>query len=150
MSAPTTSPVNIATYEGMFILDSNRYASNPEGMSGEVLALLQRVGGTLLASRPWQDGKLAYAMDGHRKGMYYLTYFTLDTQKLPELERLVKLNENIIRHLIIALEQALIEPMVAMAAGRGEVISTFKDTDSTADLMSGGPRRPRATAAAAE
>ena len=28
------------TYEGMFLLDSNRYGANPTGVSGEVLAIL--------------------------------------------------------------------------------------------------------------
>ena len=32
------------TYEGMFLLDSNKYAANPTGIAGEVQALLERVG----------------------------------------------------------------------------------------------------------
>lgn len=126
--APESS---VATYEGMFILDSNKYASAPDTVAGEVLAMLTRVGATLLASRPWQDSKLTYAINKHRKGVYYLTYFTVDTQKLTELNRLVKLSEVILRHLTLKLDPALIEPMVAMAQGRGEVVSTFKDTEST-------------------
>ena len=57
-------------------------ASNPDGTKGEVLAILERAGGKLLASRPWQDSKLAYQIDGHRKGMYFLTYFSIDSDKL--------------------------------------------------------------------
>lgn len=117
------------TYEGMFLLDSNKYASNSDGVSGEVLAILERAGAKLLASRPWQDSKLAYQIDGHRKGMYFLTYFTIDSLKLAEITRLCKFNENIIRHLLINLDPALVEPMVAMAMGKGDIVSSFHDAE---------------------
>jgi small subunit ribosomal protein S6 len=114
----------------MFLLDSNRYAANPQGIAGEVQALLGRVGGKVLATRPWQDGKLSYPIDKHRKGLHYLVYFTLDSRQLGELDRLVKFNETILRHMVIKLPEALIEPMLAMATGRGEVVTTFHDNDA--------------------
>lgn len=118
------------TYEGMFLLDSNKYAVNPEGIKGEVLALLERIGAKVLATRPWQDGKLSYAIDGHRKGLHFLVYFSMDSLHLVELERLVKFNESILRHMVIKLPVALIEPMLAMATGKGEVVTTFRDSDA--------------------
>ena len=114
----------------MFLLDSNKYASNSDGVSGEVMAILERAGAKVLASRPWQDSKLAYAINGHRKGMYFLTYFSMDSRGLHEITRLCKFNESILRHLIIKLDPALVEPMLAMASGRGEIVSSFKDTDA--------------------
>ncbi|HEY3964290.1 MAG TPA: 30S ribosomal protein S6 [Planctomycetaceae bacterium] len=118
------------TYEGMFLLDSNKYGVNPEGVKGEVLALLERIGAKVLATRPWQDGKLSYAIDGHRKGLHFLVYFSMDSLHLVELERLVKFNETILRHMVIKLPVALIEPMLAMATGKGEVVTTFRDSDA--------------------
>lgn len=124
------------TYEGMFLLDSNRYGANPQGVSGEVLALLERVHAKVLATRPWQDGKLSYAIDGHRKGLHFLVYFSMDSEHLTELDRLVKFNESILRHMVIKLPVALIEPMLAMATGRGEIVTTFHDNDA---LVTDGP-----------
>jgi len=122
--------LSTVTYEGMFLLDTNKYAANPQGVSGEVLAILERVGAKVLATRPWQDGKLAYAVDGHRKGLHFLVYFSMDSRQLTEVDRLVKFNETILRHLVIKLPVALIEPMLAMATGKGEVVTTFRDTDA--------------------
>jgi len=115
----------------MFLLDSNKYASNPQGLAAEVVALLERVGAQVLATRPWQDGKLAYPINKQRKGVHFLTYFSIDSRKVHDLDRLVKFNESILRHLIIKLPEKLVTPMVEMANGRGEVITTFHDTESS-------------------
>lgn len=122
--------MSVVTYEGMFLLDSNKYAANPQGVTGEVLAILERVGATVLATRPWQDGKLSYMIDGNRKGLHFLVYFSMDSRHLTEIDRLVHLNESILRHMVIKLPTALIEPMLAMATGKGEVVSTFHDNDA--------------------
>ena len=46
-------------YEGMFLLDSADFASDPDGMTKMLTDLIERVGGTISAHRPWQDGRLA-------------------------------------------------------------------------------------------
>ena len=98
------SVLAVNTYEGMFLLDSNKYAANHEGTIAEILALLARVGATVLAQRPWQDTKLTYPIKGQRKGLYFLTYFTLETQQLTELGRLCKLSETILRQMLLKLD----------------------------------------------
>lgn len=119
------------TYEGMFLLDSNKYAANPQALTGEVTALLERIGAQVLATRPWQDGKLSYPINKQRKGVHFLTYFSIDSRKVHDLDRLVKFNESILRHLVIRIPEKLVAPMVEMANGRGEVITTFHDTESS-------------------
>lgn len=120
------------TYEGMFLLDSNKYATNSQGLTGEVTAILERVGAKVLAARPWQEGKLSYPIKGHRKGTHYLVYFSLDSRKVHEIDRLVKFNEAILRHLLIKLHPALVQPMLALATGQGQpqALSTFHDSDA--------------------
>jgi len=115
-------------YEAMFILDSVKYAQNPDGVQKEVLGLLERVGATVLVSRPWQDAKLAYPIDKHKKGLYYLAYIRTDPSKLTELTRLCKLNETVLRQLVLLVDPLLVEPLVAMASGDGGTYSRFVDT----------------------
>ena len=38
-------------YEGMFILDSNRYARDTAGVSGQIPDAIQKLGGEILANR---------------------------------------------------------------------------------------------------
>ena len=71
-------------YEGMFILDSNRYGRDPGGVSGQIPELIQQHGGKVLASRLWEERRLAYPIGSHRKGTYWLTYFKLGTDQMSD------------------------------------------------------------------
>src|SRR5687767_12600741 len=84
-------------YENMVILDSNKYAQDPNGLAGLIPGLVGKCGGEVLVSRLWNEQKLAYPIDGHKKGTYWLTYFRLDSQKLTDLTREIRISENIVR-----------------------------------------------------
>ncbi|HEX6986502.1 MAG TPA: 30S ribosomal protein S6 [Planctomycetaceae bacterium] len=107
-------------YEGMFLLDSADFASDPEGMTTMLTDLIERVGGTVAAHRPWQDGRLAYEIKGRRKGLHYLVMFTLETAKMADLNRACRLNEKILRTLFIAHPKVLFEATVASISPEGE------------------------------
>lgn len=109
-------------YETMFILDSNRYARDPNGVSGTIPEMIQKFEGEVLVSRLWNEQKLAYPIDGHRKGTYWLAYFKLDSSKLSELNRAIQLNEAVVRSLTIKIEPRLVEPLVAHARGAKSMI----------------------------
>ncbi len=107
-------------YETLFLLDSNHYSRDPGGVSAGLNAMFESLGGTVLASRLWQEQKLAYPIDGHQKGTYWLTYSELESTKIPELTRNCQLSEPIIRQLTLKVEPRLVEPMLAHA--RGEIV----------------------------
>ncbi len=102
-------------YEGMFILDSNRYARDPAGVSGQIGELIQKHGGEMLASRMWEDRRLAYPIKGHRKGTYWLTYFRLEAGNLGPLSQEFKLNDNVIRALMLKVDPRIVEALVSHA-----------------------------------
>lgn len=102
-------------YEGLFILDSNKYARDPAGTSGEVTGLIERFGGKLMVSRLWDERRLAYPINGQRKGTYWLTYFTLDSLKLTPLTREYEISEGILRQLILKVHPKLVDALIAHA-----------------------------------
>ena len=55
-------------YEGMFILDSNRFGRDPEAVSDQIPVMIEKLGGEVLVSRLWEERKLAYPIKGQRKG----------------------------------------------------------------------------------
>jgi len=101
----------------MFILDSGRFGADPDAAAQEITGMLSKVGGAIVAHRPWQDSKLAYEINGHRKGLYYLVFFTAESATLNGLQRLVALNESIVRHLVIRHPKSLFDQMVDMISG---------------------------------
>lgn len=104
-------------YEGMFILDSGRFGASPEAAASEVTGIIEKVGGTVSAHRPWQDSKLAYPINGHRKGLYYLAFFTAESTAVNEISGIVKLNDNVLRHLVLSHDKGLYDQMVEMVGG---------------------------------
>jgi small subunit ribosomal protein S6 len=95
----------------MFVLDSGKFATDPQGTENSVREILTRCEAETVSSAPWQDGKLAYPIDGNKKGLHYLIYFKMDGSKVDDFTRLCHLNELVVRHLLIAHEPKLFEMM---------------------------------------
>jgi len=102
-------------YEAMFIFDSNRFGRDPGGVSGSIAALVQKMGGEMLASRLWEERRLAYPINGQRKGTYWLSYFRLESRMLAEFNRECRLNEAIIRSLVLKVDERIVEALVSHA-----------------------------------
>lgn len=102
-------------YDGLFILDANKFAADPHGGEEKVNALIQKCGGQILASRLWQEHRLAYPINGHRRGIYWLTYFKMEGVKIAELEHEAHLSENIIRCLFVKLDPRIVDALVRHA-----------------------------------
>jgi small subunit ribosomal protein S6 len=102
-------------YEALFLLDPVRYAHDPVGISGVVNRLIESAGGEILVSRLWDERRLAYPIRGHRKGVYWLTYFRLDGSKLGELKRQCYLDSNILRVMILRIDPRIADTLVEHA-----------------------------------
>lgn len=110
-------------YEGMFILDSNRFGRDHETVSGQVPAMIEKLGGEMLVSRLWEERRLAYPINGQRKGTYWLTYFRLDPTRLVELERQCQITDDILRVLFLKIEPRIVDALVAHALSAPAVVS---------------------------
>lgn len=115
---------NSAVYEGLFILDANRYARDHEGLPRDLEGFITAAGGEVLVSRLWEERRLAYPIKGQRKGAYWLTYFSLPTQKVGEITRKCEIKEGILRQLFVRLPESLVEHIVAHA--RGETLDAIE------------------------
>ena len=116
-------------YEGMFLLDSGKYSSSPDGTTNHVLEILQKSGATVVAHRPWADGKLAYPVDGHKKGLHLLTYFSMSPDGLTEVTRQVHLSEIILRHMVLKHPKVLFDAMVNALSGKEGTFRHVENVD---------------------
>jgi small subunit ribosomal protein S6 len=114
-------------YEGMFILDSNRYNRDPEKVAGQIPKVIQEAGGEMLVTRLWEERRLAYAIKGHRKGTYWLTYFRLPGERLGEVRQKFRLSDTILRMLFLKVNPKIVDTLVAHAlAGPAAMASERK------------------------
>lgn len=107
-------------YDCMVILDPNKYAQDHAGMSAKIPDYVTKFGGEVLVSRMWNEQKLAYPIDGHKKGVYWLTYFRMDAQKLVEFNRALRIDEAVVRSLTLKVHPKLVEALVEHAKGGGK------------------------------
>ena len=106
-------PVNV--YECLFLLDTNKVAGDISAADQQLRTLLCRHHAEVLVSRPWDERRLAYPIKNHKKGLYYLTYFSTEGNNIVNIEHDCALNEMIIRQLILRIEPKLVETMLAVA-----------------------------------
>lgn len=106
-------PVN--TYEGMFVLDSAKVAVNWDESVKHVHDILAKHHAEIVASRQWDERRLAYPVEGHKKGTFLLTFFRTDGENIKEIEADCRLSELVLRDLILKVHPKLVEVTVNQA-----------------------------------
>ncbi len=106
-------PVN--TYEGMFVLDSSKVAVSWDEAVKHVHDILGKHNAEVVASRQWDERRLAYPVDGHKKGTYFLAFFRVDGESIREIEADCKLSEVVLRDLILKVHPKLADLTISQA-----------------------------------
>jgi small subunit ribosomal protein S6 len=105
----------VNTYEGMFLLDSTKVAVSWDESVKHVHDILTKHQSEIVASRQWDERRLAYPVKGHKKGTYLLTYFKTDGSKLKEIVADCHLSDLILRELILGVHPKLVDHLVNQA-----------------------------------
>jgi small subunit ribosomal protein S6 len=146
------------TYECMLLLDPNKVSGDIPTAAKQLHTILERHQAEILASRQWDERRLAYPIKGHKKGLYYLTYFRVEGKKLVEIERDFALSELILRTLTLKVDPKLVDTMLALARDENALAlqsvpeAVGEETGGPEGLGEGprGPRRGRRMAEAEE
>ncbi len=117
VSVAEASEVKEHLYEGMFLVDSNAFASDPEAVTAELMKVLEKAGAQVVAHRPWQDGKLAYEIQGRRKGLHYIVCFKMITSGMEILTRQCQLSDTILRQMVVTHTEELFNAVVDAISG---------------------------------
>ncbi len=89
-------------YELMLIVSPQAVDDDPDGVSERVSKWITDNGGEVTSVEHVGRRLLAYEIKRHREGNYLLVYFQAPTSALPPLERSIKLDDSIIRHLLLS------------------------------------------------
>ncbi|MDO4539275.1 MAG: 30S ribosomal protein S6, partial [Coriobacteriales bacterium] len=76
------------------------------GVSARIEVAITAEGGHVDNVEEWGKRKLAYEIDGLAEGEYVLINFHADPTQIQELDRVLRINDAVKRHMITALVEA--------------------------------------------
>jgi len=93
-----------------------------ENTVGRFRTVIERTGGEIGEVNKWGRRKLAYEIDHRADGFYYVMEFTAGERTLPELKRILRVSDDVLRHIIVKLpptyaHRPLPEPETAEVSG---------------------------------
>ena len=126
----------MALYEHIIIVRQDVSSAQVESLTEELSALVSENGGSVEKAEQWGLRNLAYRIKKNRKGHYVLLNLDAPAAAVAELERIERINEDIIRIMTIRVEE-LEEGPSAMLRSRDERDERRGRRDDRGD------RRPR-------
>lgn len=91
-------------YEIMFIVKATLEESALNNITKEVQALISENGSKVIEFKDMGRKKLAYPINKEISGFYYLMNVEATNEVIQEFDRKLRINENILRHLILKKE----------------------------------------------
>lgn len=107
------------TYEAMFLFPP-AVSANLQSAVDHINEILSRADAEIISLRKWDERRLAYEIRGNKRGVYFLVYFRVATDKMAQIERDCNLSEQLLRSMIIRADHVTPEQMQA-ADGRAEL-----------------------------
>ena len=126
-------------YECVYIARQELTAAQTDQLSDELSSIVTNNSGKVKNREYWGLKNLAYKIRKNRKGHYTMFHIEASSDTMAELERNMGLNEDILRHLTIKLDQLPEGPSVMMHAKserseKGRRSDKFEDRNSNGDF----------------
>lgn len=94
-------------YEGMYVISAKLSDDARNKALDRIQAGITHHGGEIKKVHEQGRRRLAYEINGHREGFYYLIYFTAPTSAIGELWQEYHLNEDLIRFFTLRAEKVM-------------------------------------------
>ncbi len=114
----------INVYEGLFLF--------PQAVGGElqfavdhIQEILAKSDAQIISLCKWDERRLAYEINGNKRGVYFLVYFRALRSALVSIERSCNLSETLLRSIIVRVDHLTQEQMEA-ADGTTQIADEIK------------------------
>lgn len=107
----------MAFYETVFIARQDLSAAQVEELTAFFSDILKKQGGKVTKTESWGLRSLAYRIKKNRKGHYVLIESDTPPPALLEMERNMRIHEDILRYMSIKLDELSKGPSVMMGGG---------------------------------
>ena len=120
----------MAFYESVFIARQDIAAPQVETLTENITKIIEDEGGSVLKTEHWGLRSLAYRIKKNRKGHYVLLNVDSPASAIAEMERQMRINEDILRYLTIKLDAFEEGPSVMMQSRQRDDRPRRYDNDS--------------------
>ncbi len=94
----------MANYESVLIARQDLGASQVNTLVSELSEVIKKEGGEVVKVDNWGLKNLAYRIKKNRKGHYVLLNIVAPANAVAEYERVIRLNEDVIRYMTVRVE----------------------------------------------
>ncbi len=94
-------------YELVYLVSPQASEQEVTDLHGQIEATVQRFGAQLTKTENWGRRKLAYEIGGHKEGTYVLEVIDGAGEVMKEIDRRLKVNEQVLRHLVVRVDEEL-------------------------------------------
>jgi small subunit ribosomal protein S6 len=138
-------------YENVFIARQDISSAQVDALADAFSEIITGAGGQIHRREYWGLKSLQYRIKKNRKGHFVLMNIEAASDAMQEMERLMRLNEDVMRHITIRTEEIPEGPSVMMQ-GRGDRERASRDGDDRPprDSQARESQAPKAEAPAAE
>lgn len=91
----------MVNYEGVFIINPDLTSDASKGVLAQVQDLVSKNGGRIDNVQEWGKRRLAYKIKKKQEGNYVILNFQLDSKVTKKLEQSLRLNDNVMRYLLV-------------------------------------------------
>ena len=92
-------------YEVMYIINANVEEEKRVGLIENFSKIITDHNGVIEKTDEWGLRDFAYRIDDMTKGYYVVVTFEADNDAIKELDRLMRINPNIVRFMIVRLDE---------------------------------------------
>jgi small subunit ribosomal protein S6 len=105
----------VKNYEGMFLCHNKEAKKETDYLADHVKGLIEKCGGKINQMTKWDERELEYPIKGVTRGVYFLAWYTGDSNTDSKLRHEVRLSGLVLRHMTIALAKFADRPIETAA-----------------------------------
>lgn len=98
--------MNQRKYEAFYIVQPSLTDQEVQAIADKYKAVVEKGGGSVEKAGKWEKRKLAYEIKGLKEANYILMHFSAPADVPAELRRQMRNNDEVIRHLVLVLDEA--------------------------------------------
>ena len=111
---------SLPMYECVFIVRQDLSRADVTRLSDSFAAIITEKGGSLVKQEYWGLRSLAYKISKNKKGHYVMLALEAPAEAVKEMERVMRLNEEVIRMLTVRVDAIEQGPSAILRAPTGE------------------------------